>query len=68
MWNKNEREGKADQLKGQIKQAVGGVTGNDRLKAEGKADETVGKAKTAVGGAQRKLGAAIESVGKAVKR
>jgi uncharacterized protein YjbJ (UPF0337 family) len=68
MWNKNEREGNADQLKGQIKQAVGGVSGSDRLKAEGKADETVGKAKTAVGGAQRKLGAAIENVGKAVKR
>ena len=68
MWNKNEREGKTDQLKGQIKQAVGGVTGNDRLKAEGKAAETVGKAKTAVGGAQRKLGAAIENVGKTVKR
>ena len=68
MWNKNEREGKADQLKGRVKQAVGGLTSNDRLKAEGKDDETVGKGKVAVGGAQKKLGAAIERVGKAVKR
>ena len=68
MWNKSEREGKADQLKGQVKQTVGGLIGNDRLKAEGKIDQTVGKAKTTVGGAQKKLGKAIESVGKALKR
>ena len=68
MWNKNEREGKADQVKGQVKQAVGDLTGNDKLKAEGKVDETVGKAKTAVGAAQEKVDAAIKSVGKAVKR
>jgi uncharacterized protein YjbJ (UPF0337 family) len=68
MWNKNERDGKADQAKGQVKQAVGELTGNDKLKARGEVDETVGQAKTAVGRAQKKVGAAIESVGKAVKR
>lgn len=68
MWNKNEREGKTEQLKGQVKQVVGGLAGNERLKAEGKTDETVGKAKTAVGGAQKKLGVAIERIGKDLKR
>jgi uncharacterized protein YjbJ (UPF0337 family) len=68
MWNKNERDGKIDQGKGQVKQAVGDLTGNDKLKAEGKIDETVGNAKTAVGDAQKKVGAAIASVGQAVKR
>ena len=68
MWNKNERDGNADQAKGKVKQAVGDLTGNDKLRAEGKVDETIGKAKTAIGGAQKKVGAAIESVGKAVKR
>ena len=68
MWNKNEREGKADQAKGRVKQAIGTVTGSDKLKAEGEVDETVGKAKAAVGGAQRKVGAAIVSAGKAMKR
>ena len=68
MWNKNERDGKIDQAKGTVKQAVGDLTGNDKLKAEGQVDETVGKAKTAVGGAQKKVGAAIERVGNAVKR
>jgi uncharacterized protein YjbJ (UPF0337 family) len=56
------------QAKGMIKQAVGGLTGNDKLKTEGKVDETVGKAKTAVGGAQKAVNVAIESLGKAIKR
>ena len=68
MWNKNERDGNLDQAKGQVKQAVGNLTGNDKLKTEGKVDEIVGDAKTAVGGAQKKVGAAIASVGQAVKR
>ena len=68
MWNKNERDGNADQAKGKVKQAVGDLAGNDKLKAEGKVDETVGKAKKAVGGAQKKVGAAIENLGKVVKR
>jgi uncharacterized protein YjbJ (UPF0337 family) len=68
MWNKNERDGKVDQAKGGVKQVVGGVTGNDKLKADGQVDETVGKAKAAMGGAQRKVGAAIVSAGKAITR
>ena len=68
MWNKNERDGKIYQAKGKVKQAVGDLTGNDKLKAEGKVDETIGDAKTAVGGAQKKVAAAIKSVGCAVKR
>jgi uncharacterized protein YjbJ (UPF0337 family) len=68
MWNKNERDGKIDQVKGKVKQAVGDLTGNDKLKAEGKVDETVGDAETAAGVAQKKVGAAIASVGQAVKR
>ena len=68
MWNKNERDGKVDQAKGRVKQAVGDLTGNDKLKAKGKVDETVGDAKMAVGGAQKKVAAAVASVRKAVKR
>ena len=68
MWNKSEREGKADQVKGQVKQAVGDLTGDERLKAEGEDDETVGKAKATIGAAQKKVGQTIENVGKALKR
>jgi len=68
MWNKNERSGSLDQAKGRVKQAVGDLTGNERLKKEGKVDEVVGQAKTAVGGAEKKVAAAIKSVKSAAKR
>lgn len=38
-------EGKADQLKGDVKQAAGDVTGNESLSNEGKADNLVGNIK-----------------------
>jgi uncharacterized protein YjbJ (UPF0337 family) len=67
MWNKNERDGKVDQAKGKVKQAVGTLTRNDNLKAEGHVDETVGKVEAAVGRTSRKTGDAITRLGKAVK-
>ncbi|HEV3058108.1 MAG TPA: CsbD family protein [Vicinamibacterales bacterium] len=68
MLNKNERNGTADQAKGKVKQAVGTLIGDDKLKADGQVDETVGKVESAVGRTSRKVGNAITSVGKAVKR
>ena len=68
MWNKNEREGRVDQAKGKVKQAVGTLTRDENLKAEGQVDETVGKVEAAVGRIGRKTGDAITRVGKAVKR
>lgn len=55
MWNKNERQGKADEAKGHIKQAVAAVTGSPALKVEGKVDVAVGRAKSAIGTATRKV-------------
>ena len=40
--------GKADEVKGRIKEAAGALTGNDKLRAEGKTDQVVGKTKQAV--------------------
>ena len=37
--------GKADEVKGRIKEAAGVLTGNDKLRAEGKADQAVGEVK-----------------------
>ena len=68
MWNKNERDGKFDQAKGRVKQAVGDLTGDKKLKAEGQMDEAGGKAEEAVGQIKREAGTAIENVGKSVKR
>jgi uncharacterized protein YjbJ (UPF0337 family) len=35
--------GKAEEIKGRIKEAAGALTGNDKLRDEGKADQAVGK-------------------------
>jgi uncharacterized protein YjbJ (UPF0337 family) len=67
-WNKSERKGKVDEVKGKGKQAVGTLTRNDELKTEGQIDETVGRVEAAVGRTTRKTGDAITRVGKAVKR
>ena len=40
--------GKADEVKGRIKEAAGALTGNDKLREEGKTDQAVGKAEQAV--------------------
>jgi uncharacterized protein YjbJ (UPF0337 family) len=41
-------EGKADEMKGRAKQAVGDLTDNDDLKREGKGDKAAGKVKQKV--------------------
>ena len=40
--------GTNDQLKGRVKEAVGAVTNNERLKDEGRKDQAVGKVKKAL--------------------
>jgi uncharacterized protein YjbJ (UPF0337 family) len=37
--------GKTDEVKGRIKEAVGAVTDNDKMRAEGQTDQAVGKVK-----------------------
>jgi uncharacterized protein YjbJ (UPF0337 family) len=37
--------GKADELKGRVKEAVGALTGNEKLKEEGRVDQAAGKVK-----------------------
>lgn len=50
--NKNTVEGKLEQVKGSVKEALGKVTGNDRLEAEGATEKVAGKAQEGVGKAQ----------------
>lgn len=45
-------KGTAEQIKGSIKEAVGKVTGNDKLTVEGKAEQLAGKAQAQVGKAK----------------
>jgi uncharacterized protein YjbJ (UPF0337 family) len=49
-------EGKVDKVKGRLKDAAGGLTGDGRLQAEGKVDQLKGNAKDAIGKVERKLG------------
>jgi uncharacterized protein YjbJ (UPF0337 family) len=48
-------EGAAKNIGGQIKEGVGKLTGDEKLKAEGKADRVEGKVQNAVGGVKDSL-------------
>jgi uncharacterized protein YjbJ (UPF0337 family) len=49
-------EGKAKDLKGKIKDAFGGLTGDGSLQVEGKIDQLKGKAQDTLGKIERKIG------------
>jgi uncharacterized protein YjbJ (UPF0337 family) len=66
--NRDELEGKAEQVKGKIKQGVGDLTDNERLHDEGVADEAAGEAQDTLGRARRKVGEAVEDLGDMIKR
>ena len=66
--NRDEFEGKNDQLKGKIKQAAGDLTDNDKLHDEGVADEAAGKIEEGFGRGRRKVGEALEDLGDSLKR
>jgi len=58
--NKDQVSGRAEEVKGTIKEAVGKATDNDRLKAQGKADQLMGKVKAGYGDAKEKVKDAID--------
>ena len=53
-------KGAAKQMKGNIKDAAGKLTGDSKLQAEGKADKVEGKIQNAVGGAKDKIREALD--------
>jgi uncharacterized protein YjbJ (UPF0337 family) len=66
--NRDELEGKAEALKGRIKQATGDLTNNPDLHDEGVADEVAGQTQHAMGRIRRKVGKALKDVGNAIKK
>ena len=66
MWNKDEVEGKAEQAKGKVKQTVGNLTDDDRLRNEGIDDEAAGDVQEDFGKARRKVGDAVKDLGKKI--
>ena len=65
--NKDEVNGKGDQVKGKVKQAWGDLTDNEQLHDEGVAEEATGNVQEEFGKARRKVGEAIEDVAHKVK-
>jgi uncharacterized protein YjbJ (UPF0337 family) len=66
--NRDELEGKAEALKGKVKQAAGDLKDDENLRNEGIADEAAGDTQEAIGRGRRKVGEFIEDVGKTIKR
>ena len=66
--NQDELEGKAEAVKGKVKQAAGDLTDNERLHDEGVADETAGKVQEGFGKGRRKVGEALKDLGDEIKR
>lgn len=65
--NRDELKGKAEQLKGRAKEAVGDLTNDERLRNEGATDELRGEVQEGFGRARRKLGEKIEEIGERLK-
>jgi uncharacterized protein YjbJ (UPF0337 family) len=56
----DELKGKAENLKGRVKQAAGSLTGDKKLEAEGAVERVKGAAQEKVGEVKRKLDEAQE--------
>ena len=68
MKNRDELDGKKEQVKGRMKQAWGDVTDNERLHDEGVADEAAGDVQEGFGRARRKVGEVIKDIGDDIKK
>ena len=66
--NRDELDGKAEKVKGKIKQATGHLTDNERLHDEGAVDEAAGRVQEGFGRGRRKVGEALDELGDKLKR
>src|SRR5947208_11696719 len=65
--NRDELDGKTDQVKGRAKQAWGHITNNERLHDEGTADEAAGNVQEGFGKARRKVGETLDDIADQIK-
>lgn len=65
--NKDEVEGKFDQVKGAVKENVGHAVDDDEMESEGAADRAGGKIQEGFGTAKRKVGDAISDIGDKIR-
>ena len=66
--NRDEMQGKAEALKGKVKQAAGDLADDPQLHDEGVADEAAGDTQAAIGRGRRKVGEFVEDLGKSMKK
>ncbi len=64
--NKDEAEGKWEQVKGTVKNKVGEATGDRDLEAEGEAQNAAGEGQETWGKFKRGVGDAVDAVGDAI--
>ena len=66
--NRDERRGRARNLKGRVKEAWGTVTGNKRTESEGAVDRAGGAIQEGFGKVKRNIGRSLEDTGEDVRR
>ncbi len=65
--NRDEVKGKAQTLKGKVKQGIGRAVDDSKLRGKGTVDEAAGRTQETFGRARRKAGEAVKGVGDALK-
>jgi uncharacterized protein YjbJ (UPF0337 family) len=58
--HKDQTDGAGKQIKGSLKDAAGGLTGDDQLQADGKLDKSEGKLQETVGDAKEAVRDALK--------
>jgi len=66
MKYEDEVKGKGKQIKGAVKEKLGKLTGNRDLEHSGTADRVEGDVQEGFGKTKRKIGEAVEKVGKRI--
>ena len=66
MKYEDEVKGKGKQIKGAVKEELGKLTGNRDLEHSGTADRVEGDVQEGFGKTKRKIGEAVEKVGKRI--
>ena len=59
--NKDQVNGRAETLKGDVKEATGKLVGNERIASEGRAEQAAGKVQSTVGDVKNDVGNAIKN-------
>ena len=68
MWNRDEVRGKVDQAKGLVKEKLGDMKNDERLRDQGEADRATGEMEEGFGRGRRKVGEAIKDLGNKIGR